>query len=672
MKNIFCTLLISILLFSCVEEKLPEVINPRFSVAFIQEINEEGVTFGANIFDFGKKEILEYGFFYGQQSSDLVDIGEKISTTGQPDTFFELTATYALTKGREYHVIAFIKTAESMVVTQPQSFISQGSTGFIFERLDFSDKIYFNDTIRVYGENLSPKIESYKAKINGTESIVSAVEKEYFEIIIPDNLNPQLDNTSVFDFEIAGKNLSLELPFKLREPEFEINSERLINLSEPIVIRGKYLRSNPSEIKIANNLSSSFNISGTYTDSTIVFEPFAVFPTNKPSIIVQIRGKEYVVENNFKLLPKLFEENQVINSSFANKVKIKGENFNPYNIGLNVIQVDNDNIITNIYSVKEDEIEVIFLTEKPLTNTSFDLSILSHGEVSETKVKINMRDPRSPIMDLGSSPARKFQSIGNNLYFISNSQVHEIDIFSKIKTTKASIPYKDFPLGLAEIFVESNGKLYFSESIMTDNGNFNYFFEYNPLNNEVNSLPLIPSEALLQKWSFALGDYIYIGGGEYIQGSDNYTIDEHLYRFHVKSRIWEKLPPSTILNSTSLFSFIYSGEIYGLSGNYNDSNYTTLFKFNPNSNQWIEIKKFDALPPISQKSQSTSIGDFVFFGTNQSLYYLDMGNLLIDIYIIQGYDYQSTFHLGTSLGEHYYYPMEINGIVNLIQFNPSL
>lgn len=140
----------------------------------------------------------------------------------------------------------------------------------------------------------------------------------------------------------------------------------------------------------------------------------------------------------------------------------------------------------------------------------------------------------------------------------------------------------------------------------------------------------------------------------------------------MKSKIWEKLPPSTILNSSSLFSFNYNGEIYGLGGNYNYSNQTTLFKFKPNSNQWIEIKKFDALPPITQKSQSTSIGDFIFFGTNQSLYYLDMGNLLIDIYIIQGYDYQSTFHLGTSLGEYYYYPMEINGTVNLIQFDPSL
>ena len=62
MRKVFNILLLVVLLSSCEDEKLPELVNPRFSVAYIQESNSEGVTFGAEVISLGKHKVLEYGF----------------------------------------------------------------------------------------------------------------------------------------------------------------------------------------------------------------------------------------------------------------------------------------------------------------------------------------------------------------------------------------------------------------------------------------------------------------------------------------------------------------------------------------------------------------------------------------------------------------------------------
>ncbi|MCH7398940.1 hypothetical protein MM236_13120 [Belliella sp. DSM 107340] len=672
MRKLLITIGICFGLFACEEEKLPEVTNPRLSVAYIQEIDSTGVVFAANIIDIGKQEIIEHGFYYGPSVINILQAGDKIKKDGAPESFFELKATHSLEKGKQYAVVAFIKTAEGITHSLPTTFVSDGSPSFIFDRIEYNDKVYFNDTIRVYGKNLSPKLGTYKAKMNGLEARISALADEYFEFIIPDNLDIQFGTTSRFDFEISGKNLTLQLPFQLREPEFEINIERFINLSQPVVLKGKYLRSNPSEIRIVNNLSSNYHISGTFTDSTIVFEPRAIFPNDNPSIVVQVRGKEYIVENNFKLLPKFFAPNQVINSSFGEKLIIKGNNFNPYIRELNIFKVDNEDVIMNIHDVLENEVEIVFLSEKPLANTSFNLSVVSHGETSTSTVRINMKDSRTPIMDLNPSSVKKFHTIGNKLYYIVEGQINEIDILSKVQKVKAPIPVTYSPLDFPEIFLASKGKLYFSESINSDEGNFNLFYEYDPISNQVLSLPFIPSEPFLQRWSFSLGDYIYIGGGEYIQHENNSTIVEKTYRYNVNTKVWESFSPSILPESSSLYSFDHNGEIYGLHGNYTFDNHTTLFKYNTVNNQWIEIKKFSALPSIRQHSQSSTIGEQLFFATSENLYRLNMNTLLIEPYIIQGFDYLSTFHLGTTIGDSFYYPMNIDGVIKLIQFNPNI
>ncbi|SIT03250.1 Kelch repeat-containing protein [Belliella pelovolcani] len=670
MKKFFNILLLIVFLSSCEEEKLPELVNPRFSVAYIQEIDENGVTFAANIYDIGKKEILEYGFFYSPKSFDPVNSGEKISSTGQPEGFFELTANYSMVAGREYHVVAFIRTESGLIVSNPQSFISQGSTGFIFEKIELPDHVYYFDTIKIFGKNLTQKIDQIRLRINNSESTIVSLNQEFFEAIVP-NTAYEFGGNATFNLTVSEKQLTLILPFSLTEPEFELHADFEQKLSEPLVIKGKYLRNITSPFTdFIQGTNEEFNINATTTDSTITFEPRAIFNSNTPSFKIKIRGKEYVINNSVKLAPKIFEPNQIIQVWPRNKVKIKGSNFNTYGSQFNKLSLDNEAVKFHIYEVTENEMVIDFYSDNFFIDQDLKFTVFSHGELSKNTVQVGISDPRSIYMDLNMDLARKFRSIGNKVYYIDNGQINEIDLNTKSQSIKADIPYEYFPLENPEIFLEHMGSLYFSDSYNSEEGNINNFYKYDPVTNVVTSLPLIQSDPFLQKWVFAYGDYIYLGGGEYIQGPSDFTINYHTYKFNIHSLSWQRIPPSNYPANFGLYTFTHNNEIYGMQGSNPQSNNTSLYKFNLSTNQWVKLKTFETYAIINQSSPNTTIGDKTFISSNDNLYSLDMNSLSLEKVILQGFSYLDSFRQGTVIDNYYYYPLKVNGKMKLVKFNP--
>jgi hypothetical protein len=149
------------------EEDVKPATNPRFSVAFIQEIDESGVQFAANVFDHGSDEILEYGFVYSQTAVPLVEKDEVVRESGKPGQVFELKGIHSMKVGNQYQVAAFMKTSKGIVYSKVISFISKGSLGFIFSEFVSPDLVYFGDTVVVKGSNFSKSLSNYRVMVQG-------------------------------------------------------------------------------------------------------------------------------------------------------------------------------------------------------------------------------------------------------------------------------------------------------------------------------------------------------------------------------------------------------------------------------------------------------------------------------------------------------------------------
>jgi hypothetical protein len=670
MKKVFNILLLLVFLSSCEEEKLPELVNPRFSVAYIQEIDENGVTFAANIYDIGKKEILEYGFFYAQSTSQLVS-GERVSASGNPGNFFELTANYALIKDMQYYVQAFVRTEAGVVVSEPQVFTSQGSTGFIFERIELPDNAYYGDTIKIYGKNLSQVLDSYRVKINNSECDIIKLTTGEFNIKIPDQAIINKGEIVKFEFNVAGKRIDVNQAFSLRDPEFEINENRLLDFSKPLVIKGKYLRSSNVTVQLDGIVTQFLESASVITDSTIHVLPTANFPSENPVLKIRIRNHIYTVDKNFKLKPTTLDPNQVFNQNFLtdNLIKIKGDNFNTFDPFFNQLIVDNKDVYYEVETVDYKEIGVRFYHTKQDADFSFNVRVLSLGKESEHSALVNYIEPRATVMNLDHSTNSKLVPIDNKFYYTSNNFIIEVDPISKTSMIKASIPDYFYVHDGNDMFLERQGKLYFTD-LTKSHGNkeLKNFYEYNPSSNTIVELAPLPSNIITMISFFTKENYIYgIGSfSEWING--NRVIKTQLIRYNFLTQSWEEIGNITLPNFFNILTFNYKDEVYGvIKGNQSLSG---LYKFDFSKNIWVEIKSFglqlnfDSIQHFSQISEE----EVLYFGDMNKLLRLDLR--YFELKIID--NYSGSFELGHQVDQYFYYPSSRGPAAQLMKLDTRL
>src|SRR5690606_21236921 len=98
---------------------------------------------------------------------------------------FSLKATHSMVAGETYHVVAYLKTGETVIFSQPYGFKSQGSTGFIFDKFEHKEKVYFGDTIKVLASNLSQNTSQYAVHFDHLPVALGEITEGYFTFIIP-------------------------------------------------------------------------------------------------------------------------------------------------------------------------------------------------------------------------------------------------------------------------------------------------------------------------------------------------------------------------------------------------------------------------------------------------------------------------------------------------------
>lgn len=638
-RRIIVSIYVLIGLASCTEEEVIPRTNPRFSVAFVQSVDKSGAEFAANVYDLGSEEVLEYGFVYGLQGSLSISSDNFVSEKGSPGREFRLKSTHSMPLGFSINVAAFIRTNEGVVYSQPYRFVSQGSDGFVFDRIEIPQEVYFGDTLFVYGSKLSRVPSDYSASIQSVPAIVTKIKDGSFGVVIPRSVTfqegvGQIQNFE-FEFKVSDKVLKVNKPIKFKSPEFTIGSPSELAYTNDLVIKGKYLHDDNLRVRYTNSEGNNFLLKvSDPSDQEMKVGLNAFFTEPNPKLEVVIRGQVYPLEGFLKLKETKINPGQVVQfRGFGGTAKIKGENFNSFLPDYNQLKISPDIFKVNILSISPSEMEISFeyKFEKGPGSRITELRMSNAGISSSNSVKLEWTNPGIPFV-LTNDPnytlgQGRTVAVGGKGYMINSLGIYEVNPQSQSFDKIANSPTPGMnPAGIFAVPV--NGKIYFAgyskEEIRQAE---KLFFVFDPQTRSVKSLPKIPSsDNSFQSIVPYQGSLIYQGDEvDPLTGADG---NIKRYRFDLSTNTWEKLPdlyqPDGIFNSFS--RFVYKDKIYAISF-YQPTSFSFspgLFEFNTDTFTWSLIGPLSGQSSFSDAGNIFVIGDNVYIQSRSQISKLNL------------------------------------------------
>ena len=656
MKKSWIAVLISLISFiSCNEndEVIPRS-NPRFSVTFVQEINASGVEFIANVYDFGSDAIEEYGFVFSRENQPRLGSGEVVKASGKPKSSFKLIGDHSMRKGETYYVVAFIKTDKSTVYSQPMVFISQGSEGFIFEKIEGGPEVYYGDTLSVIGDNFSTNVSNYEVKVNGASARIITNDDRSFQIIIPEDLGfgytYDYDGKLVLNIKILDKTLEVFPDIQFYDPII-YPSDKEFRYDENFYIKGKYLRDNNLRITIADfPYNTSVLPLVSVSDTLLIFKPEANFKTLNPKFDLFLRGKSYEINESISIMrTELLPGQKLKSGSIYPHLNIQGTNFNSVYSSDNVFVSDVEEFQFYIGGeVTYSEAKISVQSNSVPNPRFFNIWAMNGGIRSENSVSVENTDPSLAYMRTYnfpfnvSSPGRSVNWRDKGIWLL-DGKIVEVD-----PQTKTGRILKTVDLGQGNIAssfaVIHQDKVYFAggnEVIANSSGNF---YSYDLLSGILTVLPKIPSKSSTPRAVFVSGGYLYFGGGYYRDGLDIQIVKEG-YRFNLNSKTWDTWNKVFPLLEVWDFetSFTYNGNVYGLVNEIANSDYraTRLMKYDNGIADWVELAKYPFLG-IANGNVVMPLGDAVYAFLGNTLYKIDMKSYSRTV--IQGVSPEDNFY----------------------------
>lgn len=635
MKNIFLILLIvSVLLFACNEndEVVPRS-NPRFSVTYVQEISATGAEFFANVYDFGSDEILEYGFVYRKEGEPRIGTGEVVKAAGKPADSFKLVGDHSMIKGQRYYVVAFITTSKTTIYSQSISFTSQGSEGFLFEKLTGGPEVYYGDTLTIYGSRFSTDQANYEVKVNAGIARVIDLKKDSFKIIIPEDLGfgntYDYDGKIVLNIKILDKSLEIFPDVKFYDPVF-YDSEKELKYEEKFYIKGKYLRDGNSQLFYLNqNLDVESR-----SDTMLVFKPNVNFETIQPEFVIYIRGKGYEVKNTVRI-----ERTEVLpNQQFkmgppSTNILIKGSNFNSLNLYHNTFISDLDvrQQQFQMTGATPTEAKVLVYDTDLVPNPRFFKVWAFNGGVKSTNfVTVENTHPVLAYMRTLNFPfnaTAEGRSVGwrDKGIWLLDGKITEVDVRNKTGRTLKSVDIDQGNIASSFAVIHQD-VIYFAGKSNVIANTQGRFYSYDLNAGTLQELPAIPSKASTPRAVFVSGGYLYFGGGYYRDEMGVQKVSEG-YRFNLASKVWsdwtKKFPLTDYWDFES--TFVHKGQVYGLVNEISGSDKlaTRLMRFDNAQEDWVELAKYAYLG-YANGNNAFSIGDQVHVFLNGNLHTINM------------------------------------------------
>ncbi|MCC5937571.1 MAG: hypothetical protein JJU34_09825 [Lunatimonas sp.] len=617
-------LLIASMISACEQAELAPRTNPRFSMAYVQELDATGAQFASNIYDFGSEEILEYGFLYSTQQVPRPANSEVIRQSGKPDKSFSLKAVHSMAKGRTYFVVAFLRTAVGEVYSEPQTFVSQGAEGFLFDRLEFASPVYFGDTVTVHASKLSNNLTNYKVAFQDKEARVIDLQAGSFRFIIP-----YFENFDVWgldpdhfalSMEVVDKKMEMSVFMPFQEPLFDQMAIQRIDYGGAVEIRGKYLKdanlviaSYGQPVEYLYNSNVMVDVVG---EERLVFRPYPQDATATNYVALKIRGKEYHLGAEvFAYNPTEIDLGQTFVVDFGDYVTITGTNFNvegPYiHYGvLNGVKVEIDRSASDSKTLTfpAGQMEFEFQRVNEFRIQTFD-------QVSQHAFTFEFTNPDIPYFRNTYRVPRlaDYLPYGNMVgyegkgFALGNREIFEFDVATQTVSTVRALQIGanklEFTFGVAD------GENWYIGGGHTNNPNpiNRSFFVFNLRTNEIRRLPDLPLDQWRPMLVHAVNGQVYVEGGFDIET----RVDHRLrYKFDIRSETWTRLPDKTETRvyTGRTIAFSYNGRHLAIGEPVGTGDEGTgLFEFDINTETWTLIKRLDELYGMGLKSDDVYV-----------------------------------------------------------------
>lgn len=625
-------------LVGCETEVVEPIRNPRFSVAFVQEINADGAQFAANVYDLGTQEIVEYGFVYETGINPRLETGEILKTQGSPPDFFEMFAEHGMVNNITYNVRAFMKTTDGITYSNAIRFRSVGSKGFVINEIIQKDRLYVGDTVTVSGVNFSGLGKNYVIRVEGVATEVISPTNTEFKFRFPKIINSQNPNLIngyyALEFIISDKKHEREHKFSIIEPVVGDSPFQKVNYGDTVFVYGKFLEVGYMKIISSNpnQGGDSFNNQLVYRDSVKVgFIPDQKHQVKSPELEIQIRDTKKKLGKVFEFNPSIVYPNQNLQGLIQNSFIIKGENFNTEMSS--IYQLIGQNDMPRKYSLKvksPTEIEAQFTTSNQFEAREFDINFTHYGVTLHNATRVLFTDPNRILFyyppdiqqlqfGLYAGSASFFEGKG---YIIGNTGTIVIDFDKKNQTT--------LPASYKQIFypfnVQVGSKVYIGGGVKgseLSNESSREFVEFDMRTQQNRTLRDLPFDSRIPVTTFQSGDFIYVQGSTHLQISGMNVGGEN-YKYSISKNEWTKLPD---LEAGFRFwlgnnTFHYKGEVYKIGYDTTGFKYH-VYKFNPGNELWIY--QFEVgLIPIGR--QTFVIGDDIYFPASGGIGRINMVN----------------------------------------------
>ena len=605
-RKAFSWILMVLVWSSCTEEEVVPRTNPRFSVALIQSIGEEGAEFSANVYDFGSEEILEYGFAFGKNPRiDDVDT-EVISQQGKPGSEFSMQASKGLKKGERYVVAAFLKTESGTVYSEGTEFTSQGSLGFILEGIDAPEEVYFESELIFRLKNLPRNLSKVKVFFEGYDMPLQDLTDKGFKIKLPERFefDPERakDNRFLIKIKTPENELEVEKILNFKKPVFSLSPSKKFNYSDTLQINGLNLREIAPVATYENKVGQVFALDlFAADDQSIKFRANAFFTEDNPKIKVKIRGIEYELSEQIRLNPTEINPGQALDYDGGyRELFIEGKNFNPFDPSFNRLVLQGTSYhIVQVMQATADRLKVEII---PRTGT-FDRTISIYTQMgpgnSQNGYRLNVTIPELPYLELpfgilggNSSIGVSYQDKGyvvgsNGIFEFSDDQKPPVMLLDGFPYF-GSLPVKYVTPGAGVLYISDGYRLY----------------SFNLISKSVEQLPDLPNPTGENLGFFVEQGFLYTEYGD--QETNTFTeLRKRRFRLNLSSKVWETLPaspakPFFICNKT----FRLNGQLYAYRIAISDSGSKGLIeRFNPQTADWTVV--------------NADVNDYVYVVTNE-------------------------------------------------------
>lgn len=384
----FYTLIIfvGITLIACKKDK--EVVEreyPQVNTLEVTHISDSGATFEADVFSAGHESIIDHGFVWGINetnlsigASDRISLGT-FSGTGKYDA--QIRSTLEVEK--KYFVRSFVKTSNHTFYGPTVSFISLGSNGPVINNFE-PKNVKWGDTLYIYGKNFSKVNSNNRVFLNEQSTNCITVCDSAIKISIPRNIQEKKYIVSV---ETSGNrglytrdSLVLILPIVL-----SYNPES-ITWNDTVYIVGEFPEYNSYNYNATINGSNISIIEATPSLIKLIF-PNSINLVNSK---IKISINNYCVSDSIiiNLKPPTIK-NIFPLEGFSNQIiTLTGKYLKP---GYTKVKVGNNN--ANIQGFINDS-TLLFYMPSQSSEGDYPISVNVLGQVYQAAQTISFKVPK--------------------------------------------------------------------------------------------------------------------------------------------------------------------------------------------------------------------------------------------------------------------------------------